>query len=214
MQFIQGACSATFRSFASSSRMAGGPSHITGGVIAVLPTCSSAGARRACHAKCVLRHLRVPPAGHRPAREGDSIDNILFGSEMMGAGARSIRRTSLRRYQSGYIDAVASRGCQAPDLRAQRPTRISAAGRVAQSEGPVKDSQPTISAPTRVGRAFARRRASLVSAHRRAPWTRIATCSDPAPCFRMCADSCKYTPPMRPRKSYGGCATFWGSSGT
>ena len=34
----------------------------------------------------LLRHLRLPPAGHRPAlRRRSTVDNILFGSEMVGA---------------------------------------------------------------------------------------------------------------------------------
>ena len=68
----------------------------------------------------LLRHLRLPPAGHRPAFEVIDVDNILFGSEMVGAvrGIDPETGQLLRRHQ----DATSTRSA-CPRTTRRRSTR-------------------------------------------------------------------------------------------
>ncbi len=67
----------------------------------------AAGSRDPSDEQRVLRHLRLPPAGHRPAGRGDRHENILFGSEMVGA-VRGIDPTTGHYFDDTkrYIDAL------------------------------------------------------------------------------------------------------------
>ena len=63
------------------------------------------------------------------------VDNILFGSEMVGAVRGIDPRTGplLRRHQALYRCAAAERRGQAEDLRRQRASRVSAPWRTASA---------------------------------------------------------------------------------
>ncbi len=172
------------------------------------------GARRACHAKCVLRHLRVPPAGHRSAREGDRHrqHSVWLGNAGRGARHRSANRTSLRRYQALHRCArgapptpsarSSSSTCDACIRGWTRSSRrgaceglqpISGRRGLAQlSRGAAQACVPPTAG--RGGRALPRVRT------RRRVSVRAASAST--------------RQRMRPRKSYGRCATSWGSSAT
>ena len=81
------------------------------------------GARRARHAQRVLRYLRVSPAGHRPAREGDRHRQhpVRFGNARRGARHRSADRASLRRHPA--LHRCARRFPPTPSGRSSSSTR-------------------------------------------------------------------------------------------
>src|SRR5690606_23249298 len=96
-------------------------------------------ARHAPAEECVLRHLCLPPAGHRPAAEGDSGREhpVRFGNGGRGARHRSDHRLQLRRHPALHRRLGAARGRQAQDLRGQRVPGLSAAeGAAGRMTGP------------------------------------------------------------------------------
>ena len=81
-----------------------------------------------------LRHLRVPPAGHRPARRRSSTSTTSCSARRWSARcAASIRRPAIYFDDTKrYIDALdISAADEAPDLRAECAPRLSAARRAA-----------------------------------------------------------------------------------
>ena len=59
-------------------------------------------ARRPCHEQRLFRHLRLSPAGHRPARRGDRHQEhiVRIGNGRRGARHRSADRPLFRRHQA------------------------------------------------------------------------------------------------------------------
>ena len=139
------------------------------------------------------------------------IDNILFGSEMVGA-VRGIDPETGHYFDDTkrYIDAL-----QIADedkrriFELQRAARVSAPGRAAEGERPMSrlsDGSRLAGLPPVAEQAGATRR-------RRARSTRIATCSVPAMCFRT-RRSASTRRATRRRRSCGSCATISASSAT
>ncbi len=85
----------------------------------------------------LLRHLRLPPAGHRSADQGDSRRQraLRLRNDRRGARHRPGDRVPLRRHQALHRGGRAVRGGPPQDLRGQRAARVSASGRGAQGEG-------------------------------------------------------------------------------
>ncbi len=100
-------CSATSPRCDSSYRMAVARCRITGVAIGAGRHAQAAAAGRACHAQRVLRHLRLSPAGIDLLVDVIDVDNILFGSEMVGA-VRGIDPTTGHYFDDTkrYIDAL------------------------------------------------------------------------------------------------------------
>ena len=71
--------------------------------------------------ECVLRYLRLSPAGHRAAAQGHSRGQHLFGSEMVGAvrGIDPRDRPILRRHQALPGCARSERRRPLQDIRGQ-----------------------------------------------------------------------------------------------
>ena len=70
----------------------------------------------------LLRHLRLPPAGHRPAAQGDPGREhpVRLGDGRRGARHRPGDRPVLRRHEALHRRKRAQRRGQAEDLRGQR----------------------------------------------------------------------------------------------
>ena len=145
------------------------------------------------------------------------VDNILFGSEMVGA-VRGIDPETGHYFDDTkrYIDALGlSAADQAQVFERQRAPRLPAPRRAADGEGAV--SMPPRSSPDAglAGlRRPERRRKPTFPCRRRARSTRTATCSVPATRFPYAPER-KYTP-MRcaARTSCWRCATSSASTAT
>ena len=139
------------------------------------------------------------------------IDNILFGSEMVGA-VRGIDPQTGHYFDDTkrYIDALAiPTPTSAASSSSMRGACIRGSMRASKARGPMS----RVSRWTRTGSSFIRTRASRRSGRRRARWTRTAMCSGRAMCFPM-RRSASTRRAMRRRKSCGRCAIFWASSAT
>ena len=144
MQFIQATCSATSRRCASSSRMAAAPCRITGDATAgsrdmlKRPPLDGHVMRNVFFDTCVY---------HQPGIDllvkVIDIDNILFGSEMVGA-VRGIDPQTGHYFDDTkrYIDALARSARRATARRSssERASRVSAARRAVEGEGPMTGS--------------------------------------------------------------------------
>ena len=166
--------------------------------------------------KRLLRHLRLPPAGHRPALEVIDLDNILFGSEMVGAvrGIDPRDRPLLRRHQAVHRRARPHRGRSGEKVfERQRPPRVPAPRRRAEGTGAV--TMPTAFTPDAGLAAPTTRNPTKPSytAAARARWTRTATCSGPATCSRT-RRSASTPRSTRARSSCSRSATSSASSAT
>src|SRR3569623_986386 len=95
-------------------------------------------AGRARHEERVLRHLRVPPARHRPAAGGGGAREhpVRERDDRRRAGHRSPDGPSLRRSEALHRGRPADAGAAATDLRRERAPRVSPAG-----GGPFKDGR-------------------------------------------------------------------------
>ncbi|CAA9393272.1 MAG: 4-oxalomesaconate hydratase, partial [uncultured Ramlibacter sp.] len=96
-----------------------------------------AAARRAPAEQHLLRHLRLPPAGHRPAQYRGAGEEraVRLRDDRRGARHRPDHRPLLRRHQALHrcLDDPQCAG-QARDLRGQHATRVPAPGCAAQSQ--------------------------------------------------------------------------------
>ncbi len=87
----------------------------------------------------LLRHLRLPPAGHRSADEGDPGRQraVRLGNDRRSARHRPGDRVPLRRHPALHRCRGTERRGSPQDLRGQCAARLSAARRRAQGEGEV-----------------------------------------------------------------------------
>ena len=116
----------------------------------------------------VLRHLRLPPAGHRADGEGDPGRQhpVRVRDARRGEGRRSGDRPQLRRYEALHRQAGFERFGQAENLRRQRAPRLSPAGPPIKNESSHRDGRSRRHRPGDRGQGGARQAGARACASR------------------------------------------------
>src|SRR3984885_9819236 len=101
------------------------------------PQQRQAGAGRDHGRQHLFRHLRLSPAGHRPAHQGgaDRQHSVCVGNGRRGEGQRPANRLRLRRHQALCRQRADQRRRPQEDLRGQCAARLSPAQDPRRSEG-------------------------------------------------------------------------------
>ena len=164
----------------------------------------------------LLRHLRLPPAGHRPAdpRDPGRQHPVRERDDRRRARHRSGDRQLLRRHQALHRGLEPERGRQAQGVRRQRAARVPAPGRGAQGQGPLYERETDgIPEDPRLAGLVRQPVEAAIQACRPAAWTRIATCSGRARSFPT-RRSASTRPATRRSSSSMRCATTSASRAT